>query len=865
MIQTLMKWVFFVALMYSLPGYAQNKQKDKSKGKAPALATVASADSTKRKGPVSMQDTLKAFQYYPGLFDMYQDTLNGSLLLKLKADQVGKEYIYFSHTADGVLPSGHHRGSFRMNLIFSVQRYYNRIELVLENTGYYFDTLNAVSRSAGANINRPVLASLKILKEDKKTGEILIAADPIFMAETFDPVKDVIPAGQAAGRFDPGKFNKDKSKYSHIRNYPENTDVVVEYVYDNAAPQNEGGKEVTDARSVTIKLQHSLIEVPPAGYTPRRDDPRAGYFMTQVEDMTATDATPYRDVIHRWRLEKKNPEAAKSEVVKPITWWIENTTPVEFRATIRAAGLKWNEAFEAAGFINAVEIKEQPDDADWDAGDIRYNVLRWTSSPQPPFGGYGPSFVNPRSGEILGADIMLEYIFITNRLQQERIYTQAALFHDAEHEADMENPHMGYCSLGHQLHQSTLFGSLALDAMNIPDPYKSEYIKSALYYLVMHEMGHTLGLMHNMKASQLWSPEELQDRNLTESIGLVGSVMDYPTPNISPNPAKQGQYFTTRPGPYDVWVITYGYANKNENELQQHLNLSTQARLTFGNDADDMRSPGKAIDPRVMVNDLSNDAIRYAADRMDLINRILPELKTKMGKPGDSWHEFRNAYLLLSGEYANSARVISRYIGGVYVDRGFSGQEGAVTPYRPVSFADQERAMKMLADKVLSPAAFQYDAEIFSYLQMQRRGFNFFSAGEDPKIHARVMAIQKEVFAHVLHPSTLQRITDSYAYGNSYTLDKVFKALTDAVFVSDIKGNVNTFRQNLQQEYTEQLIQIVKLENKSRYDHISRSQAYQQLRTIAALLKGNIAGDGLTQAHKSALAWKISKALEDKG
>jgi hypothetical protein len=287
-----MKWVFFVALMYSLPGYAQNKQKDKSKGKEPALATVASADSTKRKGPVSMQDTLKAFQYYPGLFDMYQDTLNGSLLLKLKADQVGKEYIYFSHSADGVLPSGHHRGSFRMNSIFSVQRYYNRIELVLENTGYYFDTLNAVSRSAGANINRPVLASLKILKEDKKTGEILIAADPIFMAETFDPVKDVIPAGQAAGRFYPGKFNKDKSKYNHIRNYPENTDIVVEYVYDNAAPQNGGGKEVTDARSVTIKLQHSLIEVPPAGYTPRRDDPRAGYFMTQVEDMTATDATP---------------------------------------------------------------------------------------------------------------------------------------------------------------------------------------------------------------------------------------------------------------------------------------------------------------------------------------------------------------------------------------------------------------------------------------------------------------------------------------------------------------------------------------------------------------------------------------------
>ena len=103
-------------------------------------------------------------------------------------------------------------------------------------------------------------------------------------------------------------------------------------------------------------------------------------------------------------------------------WWIENTTPKEFRATIKAAGESWNKAFEPLGFINAVQVMEQPDTATWDAGDIRYNVLRWTSSPSPPFGGYGPSFVNPRTGEILGADIMLEYVFVTNRLVAEKLF-----------------------------------------------------------------------------------------------------------------------------------------------------------------------------------------------------------------------------------------------------------------------------------------------------------------------------------------------------------------------------------------------------------------------------------------------------------
>ena len=131
---------------------------------------------------------------------------------------------------------------------------------------------------------------------------------------------------------------------------------------------------------------------------------------------TADDVTPYRDPIHRWNLEKKYPEQFVSVPVKPITWWIENTTPLEFRQIIKDGVESWNIAFEDAGFSNAIEVKIQPDTALWDAGDIRYNVLRWTSSPRPPWGGYGPSFVNPRTGEILGADIMLEWSYITNRI-----------------------------------------------------------------------------------------------------------------------------------------------------------------------------------------------------------------------------------------------------------------------------------------------------------------------------------------------------------------------------------------------------------------------------------------------------------------
>lgn len=837
------------------------QKKNKSKQPSPTAPSPAK-DSTKTKGPISMQDTLKNFKSYSGLFDLYQDTVGGSLLMKIKKDQIGQEYIYFSHTADGVLPAGHHRGSFRYNKIFSIQRYFNRIELVMENTGFYFDPENAISKSSGANINRPVLASLKIIKEDKSSGDLLVSADNIFLSENLDPIKPVSRPG-ASGQFDAGKFSKEKSKYKQIRNYPANTDLVIEYVYENSSPQNWGAKENTDPRYTTIKLQHSLIEAPKSGYIPRKDDPRVGFFMTQVEDMTANDATPYKDVIHRWRLEKKDKTAEKSEPVQPIVWWIENTTPKEFRQTIKDAGMRWNEAFEEAGFINAVVIKEQPDDADWDAGDIRYNVLRWTSSPQPPFGGYGPSFVNPRTGEILGADIMLEYIFVTNRLQQERLFEAAALGMETEFSASQhsweETPNH-QCSLGHHLHQATQFGGLALDALNLPDVEKSEYLKASLYYLVLHEMGHTMGLMHNMRSSQLWSPDLIQNKLITEKTGLTGSVMDYPSANISPDKTKQGQYFTTRPGPYDRWAIKYGYGEYDENELSKILERSTEPQLCFGNDADDMRSVGRGIDPRVMINDLSSDAIRYADERINLVNSMMPELLTRYGKNNDTWHEFRNAYLILSGEYANSARVISRYIGGIYVDRGFVGQAGTTQPFTPVSLKDQQRAMKILSDKILAPDAMSVSTDVYTHLQSQRRGFN---PGEDPKIHDRSLNIQKEVLNHLLHPATLKRISDSQLYGNAYSIDKVLQDLTDAIFKADLSGSVNSRRQNLQQAYLDMLLDAVSEDSKKDYDAIAKSQVFAQINRIDSQVKLNNSGDLQTQNHRKYLSWKINKALND--
>ncbi len=586
-----------------------------------------------------------------------------------------------------------------------------------------------------------------------------------------------------------------------------------------------------------------------------------------MTDLTSASATPYRDLITRWHLKKKNPGAELSEPVEPIVYRIENTTPVEMRDTIEKAALAWNEAFESAGFKNAVVVKAQPDDADWDAGDISYNVLRWTSSPNPPFGGYGPSFTNPRTGQIIGADIMLEYVFMTNRLHMEKLFETAAL--DFSGQDKLQNGGMT-CSMGHFMQYNNLFGQQVLRMVGASAMEMNRLVDESLHLLILHEIGHTLGLNHNMKATQLHSIADVHNREITGRVGLSGSVMDYHSINIAPPGVEQGQYYDTKPSPYDHWAIEFGYSEAlndsqaEANRLEKILSRSTEPALTFGNDADDMRAPGRHIDPRVMISDHSSDAIGYAEDRLRLTRKLMQGIKKKYSTEGQSYHEMRNAFLILTREQSASARVVSRYIGGVYVDRSMIGQEGAKQPFTPVGLATQKRAMKVRRKYVFSPDAFATPEGLYNYLAMQRRGFDFFEDNEDPKVHQRVQNIQNDILNHLLHRKVLARITDSRLYGNQYNLTAFMSDLTGAVFQADAHSDVNTFRQNLQLEYVNRLVAIAGPNGNSKYDYPSQSAALHNLNSINKMLQNRPDGNEETTAHTEHVLFTIKHALEVK-
>ena len=831
---------------------------DPATGQTPTVTagTLKPAEPPKKK---TMEEALKDRIKIPGLFTLYQDTTNGKLSMLIKKDQIGNEFIHFVHGLNGQLNAGVFRGSYRGARVIKLNRYFNRIEFEVQNNAFWFDPETPLSKSADANISTSILASSFIIAE--KDGNALIEIDNVFLSEALHQIsRGFIPGSPNKNPFKIGKLAKDRTKYAAIKNYPENTDLAVQYVYTNPMPTNRGSDQgLTDPRSVNVTLQHSFIQMPKNNYQPRFEDVRVGYFTTQVTDMTTPDdVTPYRDLVHRWHLDKANPENEISAPIEPIVWWIENTTPHEFRGAIQEGVLAWNKAFEEAGFRNAIQVKVQPDDADWDAGDIRYNVLRWTSSPNPPFGGYGPSFVNPRTGQILGADIMLEYVYFTNRVKYEQLHKTLG--------PELEFDPKSTCMAGSYLHQGNLFGMTALSSLdNFSQLEQHRLIYESLVKLTLHEVGHTLGLNHNFFASNLHSLQNIHDRNITEPVGLTSSVMDYVSANVNKDSKHHGQFYSTTPGPYDIWAIQFGYTPPLESSLEEKmrteslLSQSTKKEFGFGNDADDMRSPGKGIDPRVMIGDMSDDPVGYAQDRMDHVRSLYHGLRKRYEKKGESYHAFSDAISILNREYSSAATVISRYIGGVFLDRSLVGQQYREKPFTPVPETQQKWAMTLLKKYIFSPTAFKMPEGIFDHLQWERRGF---SGTNDPKIHDQFLGVQKGILNHLLHINVVKRISDSEMYGNSYGLSAMMSDLTDACFSADFGTNVNTVRRNLQIEYTERLIRIVQNKGKVKYDHITVSFAFDNLGKVQKYLAKIQGVDDATKAHRKYLTYRIKKSLD---
>ncbi|MDA8854491.1 zinc-dependent metalloprotease [Gammaproteobacteria bacterium] len=752
------------------------------------------------------------FKELNGFMNILHETEEDKYYLIIEEDKINKEFIYFAYILNGPQDVGASGGSMGDGSILEFRKFKDDIGLYKINTKYKYDDSNKISQSKLTNIIEAFMGRFKVVvKEDNK---YLISADKLFLSEMLTSVTPNIPQ-EYMEYYDLniGKIDKSKTYINDVRNYPKNTAIEINYGFFNPRPKPGGSVDaVADKRYTFISARHLFVEMPDDKFEPRIADQRIGYFSEKVTDLSSYDSYPARDLMNRWRLIKKNPEAELSEPVEPIVYWVENSTPEEIRPFVVKGIEGWNAAFEKAGFKNAVVAKIQPDDAEWDAGDIQYNVVRWASTPNPQFSGYGPSIANPRTGEIIAADIVQEFNAI------KRGYTYRKLW--------------GYTEDNDPLEQ---------------------WIVS----LTMHEVGHTLGLRHNFKSSWIYNADDIHNVSITGK-SHIGSVMDYDPINLAPAGTPQGNFFPHGPGIYDKWAIEFGYTpNMTDEERDLILAKASIPEYVFGTDGDAMGSPGSNTDPRAKRYDLSSDPVTYTSRRIEILDAKIKELPSIFLVDGNTSTEFRSNFFSLVREKGRFMEGVSRLIGGVYSNRTVNGTD--LTPFEAVVYEDQKKAMSLITSKLLSNDAFIFDENILKYLQYEKRAaYSSAERGnEDPQLHEVVLGLQGRVLAHILHPRVMTRLVDSSQYGNTYLPNEVLDDLQEGIFVA--KEVPTTFKMNLQSNYVDGLIKGL---TDSDYDEISRSAIYSSLLKIELYTKRLYGTDELKN-HLKFLNWKINKALEE--
>ena len=752
------------------------------------------------------------FKELNGFMNILHETEEDKYYLIIEEDKINKEFIYFAYILNGPQDVGASGGSMGDGSILEFRKFKDDIGLYKINTKYKYNDSNKISQSKLTNIIEAFMGRFKVVvKEDNK---YLISADKLFLSEMLTSVTPNIPK-EYMEYYDLniGKIDKSKTYINDVRNYPKNTAIEINYGFFNPRPKPGGSVDaVADKRYTFISARHLFVEMPDDKFEPRIADQRIGYFSEKVTDLSSYDSYPARDLMNRWRLIKKNPEAELSEPVEPIVYWVENSTPEEIRPFVVKGIEGWNAAFEKAGFKNAVVAKIQPDDAEWDAGDIQYNVVRWASTPNPQFSGYGPSIANPRTGEIIAADIVQEFNAI------KRGYTYRKLW--------------GYTEDNDPLEQ---------------------WIVS----LTMHEVGHTLGLRHNFKSSWIYNADDIHNVSITGK-SHIGSVMDYDPINLAPAGTPQGNFFPHGPGIYDKWAIEFGYTpNMTDEERDLILAKASIPEYVFGTDGDAMGSPGSNTDPRAKRYDLSGDPVTYTSRRIEILDAKIKELPSIFLVDGNTSTEFRSNFFSLVREKGRFMEGVSRLIGGVYSNRTVNGTD--LTPFEAVAYEDQKKAMSLITSKLLSNNAFIFDENILKYLQYEKRAAYSSSerGNEDPQLHEVVLGLQGRVLAHILHPRVMTRLVDSSQYGNTYLPNEVLDDLQEGIFVA--KEVPTTFKMNLQSNYVDGLIKGL---SDSDYDEISRSAIYNSLIKIETFTKRLYGTDELKN-HLKFLNWKINKALEE--
>jgi hypothetical protein len=694
-----------------------------------------------------------------GLFTVHQ--VGERFYYEIPKSELNTQYLWNTQIAKTTVGVGYGGGQVT-NRVVSWELHNNRVYL------------RDINFSVTAKPDAPIAEAVK----DSNNATIIMAFN-VAAYHDGDPVIDVsrlfntdVPEISARQELGATAFDASRSFIDHIAPYPENIEAEATATYTrtgNAQAAGGGrgggvGGGTMRGSSATIVLHHSMVRLPEKPMMPRLFDERVGYFTTAQMDYTVDDyrARTVR-YIARWRLEKKDPNAALSEPVKPIVYYIDSATPRKWAPWLKKGVEDWNEAFAAAGFKNAIIAKDAPtaqQDPDWSPEDVRHSVIRWL--PSTTENAVGPHISDPRTGEILNADIQF-YNNVMN-LVRDWYFVQV--------------------------------GPLDPRAQKLPLP--DELMGRLLEQVVCHEVGHTLGFQHNMKASSMYPADKVRDKDWVHKMGHTPSIMDYARFNYVAQPEDKIEVedLIPRVGPYDIWATKWGYTplpaatpqdeKPTLDKWAREQDTTPWYRFSTANSAGS--DPGEETEA---VGDA--DAVKSTAMGMKNLQRVAKMLMpATTWKEGETYEDLGEVYGRMLSQWQLEMNHVAQIVGGFNSQEKVVGQEGRV--FTLVPKIRQEEAVKFLVDNAFTTPLWMVDPEILRRI-------------EPTGVLQRIATAQRSVLTTLLNDQRFARLIEQQtvdgtaAYTAAELLATIRKGVWKELDGSQIK--IDAYRRNLQNAYLE--------------------------------------------------------------
>jgi hypothetical protein len=818
----LMIFLILIAVWLGSEVFAQESSTVENDSIKAELSVEKENTSKSKKTPKEpkFEEVVEGFEKIEGLFTLYQDLEEGQVYMEIRQDQFGEIFLC-NITRESGDASLFDSGAMLNEFPFFIEQVGKRIQFIQKNILFRAKSDAAIHKAIEHNISNSLWGSTKIASQPHPDrGSILIDPSDIFLMD-FNLVGHL--SSQAKSSY---SFDRSNSYFSELKSFPMNSEIEVTLHFKSSSPNPVF--TLMDSRSMMHRYHYSISTLPETDYQSRTADDRIGHFWTIYQDYSSVlEDTPYKRFINRWHLEKSEPKFDISNPKKPIVFWLENTIPVEYRDAVKEGVLLWNKAFEKIGFRDAIVVKEMPDDADWDPADVRYSTIRWIVQPEGRYA-VGPSRANPFTGQIYDADVRIsadllratyiKYEEFTNPLSWTGLLP--GMKFDYEIEEKQPNTYSTgdyFCNLQELAAHQLAFGWNILSSRGLVKEEGEDlknYIKNFLIYLVAHEIGHTLGLRHNLKASSTVDNEKLNDPEYAQASGISGSVMDYNPVNISPEGKTNGSYFQTTLGPYDYWAIEYAYLPYNPDSKQSEKEMlekiaqkSADPKLQYGTDEDFLGFTTRGIDPKTNYMDLGADPITYYENRTDLAKEIWKTIPEKFNQKGERFQKYRTVFSQAINEYAYAALTVPKFVGGIYSHRDHIGDPNGRPPFEVVPAETQRRALNFIKERFFAQNAFNFSPDLLNRLAPERFwDFEMMVMRVlriDYPIHGIVQLLQSQAMFKLFDPLVLQRIQDNELRlsdkSKTFKMPELFETVREAVWEELNTGeNINSFRRELQ-------------------------------------------------------------------